>query len=96
MKLYAVRLIENKESVGIFHCVEEDLFMMVDEVASPYQCESTVIRGRASVVWDTPGSSIWDDSEEDEHQENPMALASLGSELQEKIFTAKKWKAFER
>lgn len=46
MSAYLVRLVVNKEPVGVFFCTKRDdeLFWMVDEITDPYGCECAPIR----------------------------------------------------
>ena len=91
MKLYAVRDVTSKESVGIFHCEIHQLADMVDEVTSPQECEFTVIKKPASVIWPNPYSQKWIDTDDEDDGISP---ATIGGSLYMQIFDKKaKWEA---
>ena len=54
MKIFVVRMIHNKEAVGIFACNDiERLFWLVDGCGNPYACEYTDAP-QGGVYWPKP------------------------------------------
>ena len=85
MQLYAVRIKELFEAVGVFYCDLADLYDMVDEATDPNECEYTIITNIASVIWPLPFSPTWHHDEED-YEESKEAMPQLGSSLWVSIF----------
>ncbi|QIB32665.1 hypothetical protein [Ancylobacter pratisalsi] len=53
MKLYAVRLMDTCEAVGVFWAPDVDeLWVMVDAAADPGQCEFCLLKGIAAILWE--------------------------------------------
>ena len=67
MLIYAVRLTENKEAVGIF-CVQkkQDLFFYVDECTDPYACEIKPISSEGGIYFTENSSRLWTDYEDND------------------------------
>jgi hypothetical protein len=58
MKLYAVRIVDDKQPVGFFWSRDRaTLALMIDAVTDPGACEFREIRSEAFIVWD--GSETW-------------------------------------
>lgn len=63
MNAYLVRLIENKELVGIFCCERAELDWLVDECTEPDACEFASI-GSGGIMWEgrAPRVPFWEQS----------------------------------
>ena len=52
MRLFAVRLIKNKQAVGFFWAPDAiTLWQMIDSVCDPGECECHPIKDRAAITW---------------------------------------------
>src|SRR4029077_11734756 len=52
MRLFAVRLIKNKQAVGFFWAPDAiTLWQMIDSVCDPGECECHPIRDSAAITW---------------------------------------------
>jgi hypothetical protein len=55
VKLYAVRIADDKQPVGFFWSRDRaTLALMIDAVTDPGECEFREIRGEAFIVWEGP------------------------------------------
>jgi hypothetical protein len=53
MRLFAVRLIKDKQAVGFFWAPDSvSLWWMIDSVCDPGECEYRRIKDRAAITWD--------------------------------------------
>lgn len=69
MKLFVVRLIKDKQAVGIFWAADiDDLFMGVDEVVETMDCEFQIVTESSALVWDgyVPALGVPRDFSEDQ------------------------------
>ena len=69
MRMFMVRLVENKEPVGLFWAENlERLWWDIDEVTDPGQCEYVPIDRPVAVIWPDPmdGATIGEPFEADE------------------------------
>jgi hypothetical protein len=85
MRLFAVRVIEDKQAVGFFWTPDlTSLWWMIDSVCDPGGCEYRRIKDKAAIVWSdrvkaTLGAG-GNDSEEDGSEDSELL-----TELREKI-----------
>jgi hypothetical protein len=83
MRLFAVRLIEDKQAVGFFWAPDPiTLWQMIDSVCDPSECECHPINDAAAITWQsnvkaTLGGGIGQQSEDGES----AALSELRREL---------------
>jgi hypothetical protein len=93
MGVYAVRLIDGKEAVGVFY-VERlaDLFWAVDECTGPHTCEYRRLPP-GGVFWAAPGARVWaEGAEEHEVEDVEYDVPSTTSSWHEALFGPGKWK----
>lgn len=82
MLVNIVRLKENHELVGIFAVnTIDDLFWLVDECTSPYDCEYTPLSNPGGIIWPTQGARkvevIGEDDEGDDAPDTSNADAQF-------------------
>jgi hypothetical protein len=86
MRLFAVRLIEDKQAVGFFWAIDSSsLWWMIDSVCDPGDCEYHRISDRAAITWESKvtatlgaGSNF---TEEDEASGESAALNELRAKV---------------
>ena len=96
MRLYMVRLIRNKEAVGLFWSRgSEDLWSEVDEVTDPFVCEWAAVTTPCAVVWPTQ-TSITMGIDRDNDDENCMEGAESNGTLYDLMSGERRlrWKPF--
>jgi len=76
-QLYAVRMIENREAVGLFWCARRDLWWAVDEVTDPGVCEFVAVRGDASVQFPARGADVFDPETSEDFVTSPVFSEAL-------------------
>jgi hypothetical protein len=81
MRLFAVRLIENKQAVGFFWAPDlVSLWWMIDSVCDPGECEYHQIDGIAAITWQGAVKATLGAGNDDKTGEMP-ALDELRREL---------------
>ena len=92
MGVYAVRVSETLEAVGVFYVARlSDLFDAVDECTNPNVCEYRKLPP-GSVYWPKPGSRIWAPEAEEFEPEIKCDVAETSGDWHETLFGPGKWK----
>jgi hypothetical protein len=82
MRLFAVRLIKDKQAVGFFWAPDPiTLWQMIDSVCDPSECECRQIKDRAAITWQGQVKATLGGNGQHDEGEKSSALDELRREL---------------
>jgi hypothetical protein len=82
MRLFAVRLIKDKQAVGFFWAPDPiTLWQMIDSVCDPSECECRQIKDRAAITWQGQVKATLGGNGQHDEGEKSSALDELQREL---------------